>query len=311
MEWILSLSIAVFVFSAIYLLLCKLNEGRLQLDRRLDYVAEIAEYGRRKKKKKAGRNEKIFRFVRVSRSFRESIILSGINMKPEEFILTWLVGVFVVAIVVFTFTTNIIRMMSLTVLAIIIPPIYIKYKIKEKRTLFQAQLGDALMILANALRSGFSFSQALNSASTSMPDPLGAEFSMVVKELQLGVELEESMLRVAEKMQSEDLKLLATAVIVQQQVGGNLSEILDTLSVTIRNRMAVARMVRTLTAQGKASGFLVGALPIFLLIGISFSNPDYIQPLFGTLIGNILLGIGAFMQITGFLIIRKMIDIKL
>ncbi|MDO4788856.1 MAG: type II secretion system F family protein [Johnsonella sp.] len=311
MEWILSLSMAVFTFCIIYLLFCKLVEGRLNLHRRLDYVAEIAESERRNKKKRGGKKEELFRFVRVSRSFRENILLSGINMKPEEFILTWFVGVFLIAIITFTFTTNIIRTLALTVLAVLIPPLYIKHKIKQKRALFQVQLGDSLMILANALRSGFSFSQALSSASLSMPEPLGTEFATVVKEMQIGVGVEESLLKVAEKMKSEDLKLLATAVVVQQQVGGNLSEILDTLALTIRNRMAVLRTVKTLTAQGKASGLLVGGLPIFLLIAISFISPDYIQPLFGTLIGKMILAGAALMQTIGFLIIRKMIDIKL
>ena len=116
---------------------------------------------------------------------------------------------------------------------------------------------------------------------------------------------------IADKMKSMDLKLLTTAVVVQQKVGGNLSEIMDTIAQTVRDRQAVARMVKTITAQGRISGIVVGALPIFLLIAITMLNAAYMNPLFKTDLGRIILVICAVMEISGFLIIMKIVDVKL
>lgn len=313
MVWLLSISVAVLVFLSTYLLLYDLGRSKLNLEKRLRYIEEIDSTGRRKKKKKGEKSEKmfLFRFLKISRDFRENILLADISLKPEEFILFWFVGAFVCAIVAFTFTTSILSTGIVALITAFIPPFYIKMRIAKRRQLFQIQLGDALMILSNALRTGFSFTQALASVSKSLADPIGREFSTVTKELQLGVDVEEALLKVSDRMNNSDLKLLSTAVIVQQQVGGNLSEILDTLALTIRNRMAVARTVRTLTAQGRMSGMVIGCLPIVFLVVISIIAPGYILPLVGTLLGRVLLVIGAVMQLFGFFVISRIVDIKL
>ena len=204
-----------------------------------------------------------------------------------------------------------VRSSVLVLIGIAAPPIYLMFSISRRRAIFEAQLGDALMILSNALKAGFSFQQALGSVSRNLPDPIGGEFAVAVREQQLGADLETTLMSIADKMKSMDLKLLTTAVVVQQKVGGNLSEIMDTIAQTVRDRQAVARMVKTITAQGRISGIVVGALPIFLLIAITMLNAAYMNPLFKTDLGRIILVICAVMEISGFLIIMKIVDVKL
>ena len=195
--------------------------------------------------------------------------------------------------------------------AVFMPPMYINLRVGQRRNLFQVQLGDALMIIANALRSGFSFAQALGSVSESLADPIKTEFSIISREVQLGIDIEEAMLGVAERMQNDDLRLLTTAVVVQQQVGGNLSDILDTLAKTIRERQKIKRFVKTLTAQGRMSGLIVGAVPVLLLVAFTFFNPIYMAPIYNTFKGRITLAVCGVLQTIGSLIIRKMVNLKL
>ena len=255
---IISIVIAVLAFIGMPALTEGFFTNALGRQKRLDYVANMGIKTKKNKKKKSLIDrENIFNLIRVSDSFRTNIELSGLAVRPEEFIITWFLSVFTIGIITFTFTSDILRTVVVTLLVLILPPMYINYMVGRRRKLFQLQLGDALMIIANALRSGFSFAQALSSVSESLSDPIGTEFSVVAREVQLGVEIEEALLGVADRMKSDDLRLLTTAVVVQQQVGGNLSEILDTLSETIRERQKILRTVRTLSAQGKMSGIVV------------------------------------------------------
>ena len=309
---IISIVIAVLAFIGMPALTEGFFTNALGRQKRLDYVANMGIKTKKNKKKKSLIDrENIFNLIRVSDSFRTNIELSGLAVRPEEFIITWFLSVFTIGIITFTFTSDILRTVVVTLLVLILPPMYINYMVGRRRKLFQLQLGDALMIIANALRSGFSFAQALSSVSESLSDPIGTEFSVVAREVQLGVEIEEALLGVADRMKSDDLRLLTTAVVVQQQVGGNLSEILDTLSETIRERQKILRTVRTLSAQGKMSGIVVGIIPLVLLATFSVMSPDYVEPMFKTTLGHIILGFAATLQLIGFLVIRKMVDIKL
>ncbi|WP_349773182.1 type II secretion system F family protein [Lacrimispora xylanisolvens] len=150
----------------------------------------------------------------------------------------------------------------------------------------------------------------MENVSGDLADPIGGELNTIVRELKLGAELEQSFLIVADRMKSDDLKLLTTAVIIQQRVGGNLAEILDIISQTIRDRLTIKRTIKTLTAQGRITGQVIGALPVLLLLALSFANPQYISPLFSSLPGRFLLILGGGMEILGFLIINKIVDIK-
>ena len=222
----------------------------------------------------------------------------------------WFLLIFAPAMLLFAFAPDLIQCMGLFLIGLVAPPFFLKIAAARQRSLFEAQLGDALMVLSNGLRAGFSFEQALENVSGDLANPIGGELNTIVRELKLGGELEQSFLIVADRMESDDLKLLTTAVVIQQRVGGNLAEILDIISQTIRDRLTIKRSIKTLTAQGRITGQVIGALPVLLLFALSFANPGYISPLFSSMMGRLLLMLGGGMEIFGFLMINKIVKIK-
>ena len=305
MQIALIVSASVLVFCMVYLLLSKLWKHRLAVETRLKNM-ETA-----KKKGKSGEGRGRLRSViRVSDKFRESLDLARVNMGPEEFVFLWIVVAFFPALIALVISGRLLVMIMLAFGCAFLPLLYLRNKINKQRVLFERQLGDALMVLANAIRAGFSFPQALSNVASDLSDPISREFLSVSRDLQLGDDLEASMLKVAERMGSEDLRLITTAVVIQRQVGGNLAEILDTISQTIRDRLAIKRSVKALTAQGRISGKIIGAMPIFLLAIITLINPTYAEPLFATTIGIVLLIFSALIEICGFAWIKKIVNIK-
>jgi tight adherence protein B len=174
---------------------------------------------------------------------------------------------------------------------------------------FEDQLNGGLTLMANALKAGHSFNQAIALSAKETQGSFSEEFKILLKELNFGLDMEDAFNNMSNRVPSLDLKLMINAIMIQKDVGGNLSEILDNISKTIRDRQRLQNEMKALTAQGKLSGSIVLFLP-FALGGILYiMNPDYISLLFETTIGIILLGICFINEIFGLLIIRKIISI--
>ncbi len=310
MKMVCLASAALFCFFAIEIILMYLFRKQLQIEDRLSNLNQVKKdtavsaFGDEKK------DRQLLRFIHISKKMKEEVSLSGLKLRPEEFVMIWFLLIFAPAMLLFAFAPDLIQCMGLFLIGLVVPPFFLKIATAKQRSLFEAQLGDALMVLSNGLRAGFSFEQALENVSGDLSDPIGGELNTIVREMKLGAELEQSFLIVADRMKSDDLKLLTTAVVIQQKVGGNLAEILDIISQTIRDRLAIKRSIKTLTAQGRISGQVIGVLPVLLLFGLSFINPGYISPLFSSLLGRLLLLLGGAMEIVGFLIINKIVNIK-
>jgi tight adherence protein B len=191
-----------------------------------------------------------------------------------------------------------------------LPRMWVGRRISGRLNAFNKQLADTITLLSNSLRAGSSFLQSIELVSRETPAPMGSEMGRVVREVNLGLSMEEALANMVRRIKSDDLDLLVTAIGVQQQVGGNLAEILDTIAFTIRERVRIKGEIRTLTAQGRYSGYLVAFLPIAIMITLNFINPEFMQPLFTELIGQILLVVGGIMMAIGFFAIRKITDIK-
>ncbi len=191
-----------------------------------------------------------------------------------------------------------------------VPRIWVGRRISGRLNAFNKQLPDTITLLSNSLRAGSSFLQSIELVSRETPPPMGSEMGRVVREVNLGLGMEEALANMVRRIKSDDLDLMVTAIGVQQQVGGNLAEILDTIAFTIRERVRIKGEIRTLTAQGRYSGYLVAFLPIGIMITLNFINPEFMQPLFTELIGQALLALGAIMMAIGFFAIRKITDIK-
>lgn len=185
----------------------------------------------------------------------------------------------------------------------------LKRRIKLRRKKFVHQLGDSLMMVANALRAGFSFLQAMELTAREMDAPLGTEFQKLINEMNVGSTLETALGNMSRRMESSDFDLVATAVLIQRQVGGNLSQILDTISGTIRERVRMKAEILTLTAQGRFSGLILLSLPFLLCGFIMVFNPGYLRPMISSPLGRLALIVGVILEFIGYFIIMRIVDI--
>ncbi|HEX8599565.1 MAG TPA: type II secretion system F family protein [Chloroflexia bacterium] len=186
---------------------------------------------------------------------------------------------------------------------------YVKFRISKRLKDFNAQLGDTISLMANSLRSGYSLLQSMELVSREAPDPIGAEFKRVVREVGLGLSAQDSLNNLLRRMPSDDLDLLITAINIQYEVGGNLAQILDTISHTIRERVRIKGEISVLTAQGRMSGYLITALPGLIGVVVSVINPTYMSVIFE--FPWVIMPIcGGIMVFVGFLIIRKIVNIE-
>jgi tight adherence protein B len=192
----------------------------------------------------------------------------------------------------------------------IVPYFYVKMKYKRRRKLFTEQFPDALELLTSTLRSGQAFATGLISVADEMPDPISAEFRMAFDEQNYGVPMEQALLNMADRIGTMDADFFVTAINIQREVGGNLAEVLDNLGKTIRQRFRILGHIKSLTAQGKLSGIVVGLMPAGLCLVLQILNPEYMGQLFTTELGRILLYVSVGMQFVGFLWIRKIVQIK-
>lgn len=255
------------------------------------------------------KSSKIF----ASRSFTENIqmqlIRAGIPLKGEEYMTIWLAFIFLLPLLTCFLNGNIYLTMSSFMFGICVPAFYLKHKKEKRLQYFQQQLGDALLVMANALRAGFGFQQAMDVVRKDMLPPVSTEFTWTLREMNLGYSHEEALINLSKRMGSQDLDMVVSGVIIQRQVGGNLAEILENIAGTIRERAHIQKEVQILTAQGRLSGLIIGILPIILAIIMLIINPDYFTVMINDIRGLIALITAAFWEIIGLLIIRKIIAI--
>ena len=198
----------------------------------------------------------------------------------------------------------------LMIIGAIAPIAYIKNKQKKRRDMFESQLSDALMIASNCLKSGLTFNQAMDTISNECEEPIKSEFKRTVNEITFGSSQDDALEAMAGRVRSEDFDLVVSAVSIQRQTGGNLSEILDTIAGTIRERYKIKGEIKTMTGQGRVSGIIIGALPVALLLIMSLINKELIMTLFTTPIGNALLILSVVLETVGAIVINRIVTIK-
>jgi tight adherence protein B len=182
---------------------------------------------------------------------------------------------------------------------------------KARRILrVESQLPDAIDLIARAVRAGHPLSEGLRMVAEEAPEPLAAEFRVTFEEQRFGLPFEEALLGLGDRVEVVDIRILITAILVQREVGGNLSEILERIAETMRARFNLKRQVRVYTAQGRMSGYTLAALPILVGVVITVINPDYMQTLFYEPLGQALLAGAATLQGIGFLWIRRIVDVR-
>lgn len=188
--------------------------------------------------------------------------------------------------------------------------IYLRRRMSARIAKFESQLGPTILALSNGVKAGYTLAQAMNLTAQNSPHPMGTELGRVVRESQLGIPFIEAFAHMVERSESEDLKLLLTAVQIQQTVGGNLANILDNIEFTIRERVRIKGEIKTITSQARASGWVLILLPGVLGSILYFIAPAYFDPMFQKLPGQIMLGIALFMMAGGYAVIRKVVQVE-
>jgi tight adherence protein B len=196
------------------------------------------------------------------------------------------------------------------VIAFFVPRIYLRFSQRRRLNMFNDQLGDAINQMSNGLRAGYSVLQAMDSVASELPAPISVEFRRVVQEMQLGLSMEQALGNMLRRINSDDLDLMITAINVQREVGGNLADILDVISFTIRERVRIKGEIRTLTAQGRMSAYVITFLPIGLTLLLLVLNREYMMQMFTHTCGWIMLGVGIILIASGAFALSKITNIE-
>jgi len=180
---------------------------------------------------------------------------------------------------------------------------------ERRRRKFNDQLPEALATMSNALRAGFSLSQAFDSVVSHGDAPVSEEFAILQQQIRIGMGIEDALESMSSRVGSDDLTLVTTAILISRKTGGNVTEIFDKISETIRGRMKIERKVRTLTAQGRMQGILVSAMPFLLGIAMTILKPEMMIPFLCSFAGVVSVAAMLVLITAGWLIIRKITKI--
>ena len=317
--------ILFLIFLAVFFLLwwvgLVLTESKRKVEARIGIYTGKQQHGQKSEKHSKGskaldlkglfrQSSKVFATGSLTKKMEMELAKANIPLRGEEFLMINLILILVPLLILGLFGQWPLAFVFAGI-GLVTPRLFINRAKNNRIVKFNDQIGDSLNIMSNSLRAGFSFMQALEMVSKEMPPPISEEFGRTLREINLGTGTEEALANLAKRIESDDLDLVITAVLIQRQVGGNLSEVLDNISHTIRERVRIKGTVKTLTAQGRLSGILIGLLPMVVGGGITLINPGYMGPLFDTSVGWMLIGGALFSQVIGIVFIKNIVDIQL
>jgi tight adherence protein B len=239
---------------------------------------------------------------------------ADLKMKPAEYIVLIAISVFGIGMICYFVGGKSIWFALIgAIFGIFVPGMYVRSRQAKRLQKFDDQLPDMLNLVVNGLRAGYSTMQAMESVSKEMPTPICDEFRRVVQEMQLGISMEAALENLLRRIPSDDLDLVITAINVQREVGGNLAEILDTISHTIRERIRVKGEIRVLTTQTMYSGRMLSLMPVAVILILYFLNREYMMEFFkpeSGVCGFIALGLAAILIGTGYFTMNKLAQIE-
>ncbi|WP_105617243.1 type II secretion system F family protein [Vallitalea okinawensis] len=239
------------------------------------------------------------------------LIKADIPLKVEELQMLRFIISLLIAFTGYSITYDSILSLIIFIIIWMIPRIIINRRKNKRLLLFNEQINEAVMIISNSLKAGYSFLQALSVVVEETEDPLSKEFKRLLKEMRLGASTEDAFNNMLKRIDSEDLKLIVNAILIQKDIGGKLSEILDNIAETIRERQKIQMELKTLTAQGKLSGLIIMLIPVFLGVILYLFNRELIMLLFTTTMGITMLVTAVVNQFIGLVIIRKIVTIEM
>ena len=253
----------------------------------------------------------------IGENLRESLAVqlerADMTIQPSEYVIIRLAMALVgiaAPIVVIRGTFGLIAALVLAVVGYNLPKFYLNRRRNQRIAKLNSQLPEALTIISNALKAGFGLLQALHNASDQLDHPISTELGRTIHEMNIGSSAEESLIALSERSGSYDLDIVITAILVQRSVGGNLGEILDTVAETMRERIRIRGEIKTLTSQQKLTGIVIGFLPIGIGVLFQIMSPGYINPLFTTTMGKVMIGAACVLEVIGVMVIQRILDIE-
>ena len=315
---ILFASLTLLMLSVIYLINQRMNNQKRIISKRIEAYTKKTSQQKETKIPFIIKDEQLSeipwfnRFLEklnFSKKLQALLEQAGSSIKVGELIMRMLLFALVGFLVTLILDSLILKVMMILILGSI-PLFQIVMQSKSRLKAFIREFPDTIDMIKSAIQAGHAFNQAIQLVGNESPDPVGIEFKKTFEQYNLGISLREALLKLSERINSLDLKLFVTAVLLQRETGGNLTEILEKISYTIRERFKLMGQIKTYTAQGRMSAWIIGLLPIIFILLISILNPNYLTPLFHDKIGHYLILLAIFLQIIGFLMVRKIVRIK-
>jgi tight adherence protein B len=254
--------------------------------------------------------ETLVRRGNLEEAFLDRLESAGLNMRVAEFVLISLGSAFIPPLLVLIITRNLLVAGIVVILGTVAPFMYLSVRASRRQAKFEEQLPSTLQLLSGALQAGHSLQQAVDTVVHEAGDPIAGEFQRVLTEARLGRPLEEAFEAMAKRTNSVDFTWTVMAIRLQRQVGGNLAEVLSTVSQTIRDRYTLKRQVKALSAEGRLSSIILSVLPVLMFVALLIFNPLFLRPLFTTSMGIMLMGGAGVLMIFGVFWLKKITEIK-
>jgi tight adherence protein B len=249
--------------------------------------------------------------VQAALHLKKMLDQADLHISPSRLLMFSAMAGILASLAVSVVSPYFLLMIGFGLAAAALPFLYVWWTRKKRFDQFLEHLPDALELISRALSAGHAFAESLQMVSAEMPEPIAGEFRKTYEEQNLGLSLKLALENLTQRMPLLDLRMCVTAVLIQRETGGNLAEILEKVAYTIRERFRIMGDLKTLTTSSRLSAWLLCGLPIFVAVAVTFLNPDYMSVLWKDQRGHYLIAAALFMQITGMLIVRKILDIKI
>ena len=249
--------------------------------------------------------------VQAAMHLKKMLDQADLHISPSRLLMFSAMAGILGGLAVSVISPSILLMIGFGLAAAALPFLYVWWTRQKRFDQFLEHLPDALELISRALSAGHAFAESLHMVSAEMPEPIAGEFRKTYEEQNLGLSLKLALENLTQRMPLLDLRMCVTAVLIQRETGGNLAEILEKVAYTIRERFRIMGDLKTLTTSSRLSAWLLCGLPIFVAVAVTVLNPDYMSVLWKDQRGHYLIAAAMFMQITGMLIVRKMLDIKI
>ncbi len=249
--------------------------------------------------------------VQAATQLKRMLDQADLHITPSRLVMFSVMAGILAALAVSVLNAWILLMIAAGLIAASMPFVHVWWKRKKRFAAFLEHLPDALDLMSRALTAGHAFSESLQMVSSEMPEPIAGEFRKTYEEQNLGLSLKLALENLTQRIPLLDLRMCVTAVLIQRETGGNLAELLEKVAYTIRERFRIMGDLKTLTTSSRMSAWLLCGLPIFVAIAVTVLNPEYMSVLWKDPRGHWLIATALFMQVTGMLIVRKILNIKI